>query len=70
MERIGDWLVVGGVKGGAGGHGGLVEYIHSKLAISTAASGWLSRTEISIRTFQGAEGCGQLFIKRFDTFVG
>jgi hypothetical protein len=22
MEGIGDWLVVGGVKGGAGGHGG------------------------------------------------
>jgi hypothetical protein len=23
MERIGDWLVVGDVKGGAGGHGGV-----------------------------------------------
>jgi hypothetical protein len=48
MERIGDWLIVGGVKGGAGGHGGPVEDVLSKLAFSTAASGWLSWTEISV----------------------
>jgi hypothetical protein len=50
MERISDWLVVGGVKGSAGGHGGPVEDVLIKVAISTAASDWLSWTETSIRT--------------------
>jgi hypothetical protein len=58
LEVIAVRLVVGGIEGSSGGHGGLFDCVINKVVSPSSSTGWLSWTEISVQpAWDGFKTC-------------